>query len=278
MTGHAWVDEYTMKKATHDFYTFAKRFTLIDLPLVVNTKSVSKALISFLQESSYNYSESTLNIIDEYLEKIIKYLSIEIKETREETAVVSLRGKSKIIAHKVALISQIVADRSLETVTSNKLYILADSYLHFKERFDDLMFIAAVSADTFREQLYEPSKKYISATYDKVHEKYTVVMEGLNVQLLKDQIPKVREAYEYLKEATFVLKEKTLEIKFDKEHLITYKNEIQKNLEKLYLELKAGDLNKIKSDAYKLYEEAVSSLKARRNFREMRAIEKVKAE
>jgi len=52
LTGHVWDDDNSFSKASYDFYTFAKRFTLIDLPLVVSTKSVSRALVSFAQDFS----------------------------------------------------------------------------------------------------------------------------------------------------------------------------------------------------------------------------------
>jgi len=275
MTGHAWVDESSMKKATYDFYTFAKRFTLIDLPMVVNTKSVSKALISYVQEFSKYYTENAMGLVDEYLDKVMSML--EIKKESEENAV-SLRQKSRNIARKVSAISQAVADKSLEYVQNNKVYLTVDQYVDFKQRMSDITFIMVTSLELLRVNVYQPTRECVSTSYDKLQKQYTVVMEGLNMEVVKEQILKIREGYEYLKEATFVLKEKTLEIRFDQESLKHYRDEIKKSLEKLYDELKTGDQKRIKKLACSLYEDAITTLKARRTYREMRAIEKSKTE
>jgi len=50
MSGSAWKDEEEYKNTTIEFYEFAKKFTMIDLPLVERTKSLSKALAKYAKE------------------------------------------------------------------------------------------------------------------------------------------------------------------------------------------------------------------------------------
>jgi len=241
MTGNAWIDDTEYRRGANDFYVFAKRFTLVDLPLIVSTKSVSQALVSYLQEVSRRYADSALNFIELYLNAFMLVLGMEIDNEKEGA---SLVVRSRNVMDKVAALAKASLESTVNYGTSTQLYITADSYIHFRERFDDISYIGLMMFDLMKANVYQPTKQFIHSTYDQTTKAYTVILEGLNTEVVKDKLMMVKEGYEYLKEATFYLKDKILEIKFDRESLENYKEQITMEVVKLYEELKTLDIKK----------------------------------
>jgi len=264
MTGNQWTNDAEFRCGTNDFYVFAKRFTLIDLPLIVSTKSVSQALVNYFQELSRRYADGALNLIEGYLNLIMLMFGMDVNSEKESN---SLILRSRNVMSKVATLAQTCLDKTADYATSTSLYITADGYIHFRERFDDISYIGLMMFDLVKANVYQPTKQFIHASYDKITETYTVILEGLNNETVKEKLMMMKEGYEYLKEATFYLKEKVLEIKFDKESLENYKDQITIEIVKLYDEFKSADIAKAKEVAQSLYKEAVATLKARRNIK-----------
>jgi len=95
-----------------------------------------------------------------------------------------------------------------------------------------------------------------------------VVLEGLHINELKEKLPALlKEGYENLKEATFILRENVLEIKFDAASLHKYHQEIMKLTCTLYNELTPISVPRTKQVANKLYQDALQKLRTRRNHR-----------
>jgi hypothetical protein len=269
MTGNAWLNDQEYRKGTHDFYIFAKRFTLVDLPLIVSTKSVSQALFSYFQELSRRYAEKGLNWIEVYLDTFLMLFGQEFENEQDGT---SLIVRSRNVMSKMGTLAKACLDSSTSYATSTRLYITADKYIDFKQRLDDFTVIALTMMNLIDANLYKPTKQFITAKFDQVTKTYTVILQGLNSEVVKEKLALAKEGYEYLKEATFYLKDQLLEIRFTKEHVLQYKDQITEQVLSLYEELKKiNSVEKAKEKAQQLYIEAIATLKARRNIKALEA-------
>ena len=289
LTGNVWTDDDAFKKATHDFYIFAKRFTLIDLPIVVSPKNVSKALVGYTKDMSTNYADVVLNLVNRYIDTLIDFLSIEVPK---EEAISSFRNKTSLVLEKLYLITTNLYSRSISVVTTNKLFRTVDDYIQFRQRFDDISFLAITTIKIFRYNIYEPSQQFAITTYDRLYKEYQIIIYrpiatfimnkfdiatkqifitlkifNIDIEILREKLPSIKETYEYLREATFIIRDSILEIKFDKENLIRYRQQITEQLEALYGELRKMDTDKTKEYAFNLYKNALKTLKERKNQR-----------
>ena len=288
LTGDLWTDDAAFKKATHDFYIFAKRYTLIDLPIVMNPKSVSKALVGYTKDMSKNYTVIILNLINRYLDTLIEFLGIEVSEEEELSS--SFGNKINLVLRKLHLISTKLYSRSISITTNNKLFITIDDYINFKQRFDDISFVTISTINIFKSNVYEPAQKFALTSCDRLYTDYQVKIYqpaatfitnqfdiiaiktfNIDIKVLQERLPSIKETYEYLREATFIIKDSMLEIKFEKESLIKYRHQIMEQVGALYVELKNMDLEKTKEFISNIYNDALKKLKERRNQREIRS-------
>ena len=289
LTGNIWTDDASFHKATHDFYIFAKRFTLIDLPIVTNPKSVSKAIVDYTKDMSRNYADIILNLVNNYLDTITIYLDIEV--AKEKGLSPSFAHKKNLISRKLYLISSKLYSKSILLATTNKLFIIVNDYVHFRQRFDDISFFTISTISTikniveptqkfalttytrlykeYKVIIFEPIAKYIIIQFDRVTKQLLVTIKILNIDLkiLKERLPSIAETYEYLKEATFIIKDAVLEIKFDKHSLTQYRQKIKEQIEALYAEIRQMNIEKTKNHVSILYVDALKTLKEKKKLR-----------
>lgn len=269
-------DEFWMKNETNfihasrEFYTFAKRFVLIDFPPCYN-KRMRKVLMNYIKDTTFKYGDLSLDYIEDQMKKIYSYLKIE-----HEPVSPSLNFTKRVhrLFTDLQILAQVGFQFTLNKVTSNKFYIKVNELTGFETRAISLYQMAEHSYQTTKVKFIEPTIDYIRTSNKMIKDKITITFEGLNLDLVKTQFNNIRKKYHILKDTTAIITQNILSIVFDKQALMELGTDAKSELIKIYNELKSLDLNRAKNLGSDLYKRALLKLN---ELKQVKSIEPVKA-
>jgi len=250
-------DQKNLRRATKEFYTFAKRFAHLEFPLTYANHDLLRILIKFGREKFDVVAEAFLSRVDRVLDLTIKNFGIEC-EIKEKP--INVFERLSMIAYKAKCIGSHTARNSRLAIEDSKAYKFVDNRVHFHNRYNDLSLVFEYVSQVVQLRV-APTFNAITYSYDKLTNEYLITMKDVSSELIREKASQIRERYSVLKDATFNLKDKVLEIRVDKETLTKYNKVAKEQIAVLYEEVRNMDSNKIRSYGGMAYQRALDAIK-----------------
>ena len=242
-----------IKAATNEYYVFAKRFILIDFPLATNNKDVLKLILNFVQDNTFYYGDFTLNFVEKRLNFLLKALGQPQEESAEDQ---TLAEKAQRVFKKIFAISAFPFKRietAIHQVQNTKAFTTIDNYLHINDKIDDTIFVTAWGYNLLKENILEPGVNAVRVVSDKARSQVTVIIHGLDVQILKKKYTQLHAKYEVLQKCAVIVTNETVKLIFDKQALAEMEENGRKELNRLYHELRSLEREKVKNISLEYY-------------------------
>jgi len=240
--------------ACRDFYTFAKRFVLVDFPHNPHTKDIVRLITSFIKDKGFLYSEQILDLVESQIDRSINYFKIECKALPDA---VTLLKKAERIVYKIQLLATYLLKTANTRVKSSPLYIKADERFHVTEKVDLALHYALFGYEYATTKVVKPAIEYIKVNNDRIKGKLSIVFENVNLEVVKAHYNRLREKYQLLKKCTAVIYGDVLHLKFDKESLKEYSEAVKQEILYIYNELKTLEKQRILTLGNQLYQNAL---------------------
>jgi len=253
--------QHLITTACHQYYTFAKTFLLIDFPLATHNDDVLKMIGGFIQDNTFYYGDSTLNFIEKRIDFLLKLAGQENKEYMEDH---NITEKAQRILKKIKTLSAVPfkkVEDVIHQVQVTKAYTALDKHLHINDKIDHSIYLTAWGYNLLKENLLQPSLTTFRVITNKAKSQMTVVIDGLDVQLLKKKYTKLHAKYEVLQKCVVIVADETVKLVFDKKALLALEKEGKEELNRLYHELKSLEAEKIAGVGMEYYAKILKKAK-----------------
>jgi len=157
----------------------------------------------------------------------------------------------------ISLIPRRLVEIGTTRIMTNPVYIALDKKYAITEKVCNATLSAVCLATNnykrVRYNVIEPSMELVKTVTDKTKNQVTVVLQGLNVPLLKANYNKLHYKYEVLQKCVVIVAGETVKLVFDKEALAELSENSKKEISRLYQELKTMEKEKIKNVGLEYY-------------------------
>jgi len=143
-------------------------------------------------------------MIEGYINILLIMAGVEVQKEASSDEIVL---RSKAVMGKCALLAREIFKNSVNYTTSTKAYTFLDSYVHFGQRWDDIVVISAAANKRLNENAIVPVKEAVLLCYNKLTLTYTFIINEISFDSLKNRLVQLKEGSEYLKEATFYVRD-----------------------------------------------------------------------
>ena len=248
-----------LTKAAKAFFDSAKRFCFVDFPAMRADHSMLQFITHFLIGKSDITSDIFLIRLDHSLDR----LSSVFKAPRyyEDSVPVTTMERLQSIGYKTRHLTTYVSEIVARTIQNSSIYQKLDVYVDFEQRQKELSALMQVTYDYAELLFIDPTREAVVYAYDKVVNQYYFIMKDICQDFIREQGPKLREKYHFLRNATIHLKDQVLEIRFDKESLRRYKDFWVDELQQFYTEARCMSYDRMKIYSSKLYNRALENIK-----------------
>jgi hypothetical protein len=256
--------------ATREFYTFAKRFVLLDAPTCLR-QSMNNWIVSNIKDKSIGYVDCSFNLVEGRINKIIEHFGIKHEAFPEALSVIQ---RPKIIALKAFFIVNYFYAVGLDKIKGSNLYITANKKFDLENRFNSLVVLGTNYYTQTRVKVVDPAIEFVKINHRNVKEKVEVIFDGLNVEAVKTNYSILREKFTFLKNCTAIIKDDVLKLVFDRKALLQLGEDAKSELLHVYSELKTLEKKKVENVGVELYKKALAKLNSvRARAGEVKAIE-----
>lgn len=219
-------------------------------------------LTSHIPES---YSESALTFVDKKLDFVLQILGEKQEEEKSQEKVEekSLDKKRNIrnekiqsIVHKLAILSTYPLkkiEKILHQIQATQTYMTLDKQFHINEKIDKTIHAALWSFNLLKEDILLPSIEYIKVNTNKAKSQVNVMIQGLNVEVLKKKYSHLHAKYDVLQKCVVMISNETVHLVFDKKALAELGEKGKIEIVRLYQEVKSLETERIKKIGVEYY-------------------------
>ena len=250
-----------IKAACDEYYSFAKRFLLVDFPLATSHKNLLKVTLSFLQDNLFVGSDFTLNFIERNLDILLNFFGQKPQGAVEDH---NLIEKTQRIFSKALILSVYPFKRiehRLHYIKDSELFTNIDKSLHLSDRIDDVIGLTAWGYRSLRERVVDPTLDVIRVTTDKTRSRAVVILHGLEPQVLKKRYVKLRNQFQILKKCVVIIEESTVKLIFDKKAQAELGKEVKTEILRFYNEVKSLERKRIANVTVEYYAQLIKKAK-----------------
>jgi len=265
-----WKQNKLLTRACLQYYNFAKRFVLVDLPLTASEQSISKLVTIWAKNNLNRYCEESLAVIEEkseeyYFSKLAApYHHLNGEAEQGAVDMVSRWKRIKELGAKIYQTRGLAKKKMVQALTKNACYIQLDTCFHITENMEKLASAAGVVTIYLQAKVGRPIIKLVQCTFNSAKEMMHVMVEFYDKVDLDEKLEYLKEKYGNIKDIAVNTYENKINIKLKKESISKYGNHIRVEVEKFLNELKSMDFDKAKKITNTIYHDALNAMKLKR--------------
>ena len=259
-----WYDEKILKKATHEFYKFAERFIIVDLPLTSIGENFLMLFKLMARNKFDDYCENYLDIIEDklnqdYFQKV-DMESHNLMLTEE----LSHWDRLQFIASRIYETRYFMMERMRENIITNYYFIILDRNFQILNKIKSFTKITDKILIIGKNQVYNRFTQFTTCIYFTINDVLHIIIDYSSSVGVEESMNFLRNKFKGTKEILIEKYKNVIKISLSSPSIEKYTGQIKKEVRYLFEQIKQLDIKKTKNMTNIIYYDALNAIKAKK--------------
>ena len=212
-----WKEERILKKASLEFYKFAKRFIMTDIPLASIEKKNFMLFKVTLRNKFDNYCDSYLDVIEDilkqdYFQKIDKnnFLVGTYEFLPSENS--SHFNRLQFLAARVYQTRNFAINKLYDFILNNNYFNILDKNLHILNNIKSLIQNTDKMLIVYKNQIYNPFIQFINSIHVTINDVFCITIDYVNNSEIQKSFKFLKHKFKNAKEILIEKYKNTIKI------------------------------------------------------------------
>jgi hypothetical protein len=260
---NAWIEEEECKKITHEFYTFATKFVLVDFPITRVEGNFAGLARTYLKDKAEKMTDKYISYIENSLERrVFSRYEIDNKKIQEIKIDNIYKKRLMVILYKFDVVGRYILKHAIQSTKDHSMYKKLNETLKMEERFDTAVKLFERGNVMLHQNILKPTEEFITYKKDALNKQLKIMIKVVLDKIEMKNIRRlIHESFTFLKSAVIKYTDGVLHITIPKDKINGYMNEFKEELRELYHQIKNMDKEEFIFMTNKLYKQALSTIR-----------------